>query len=429
MKIDRIKLIPATVPETPPPALTPPSSISQTAADIVDTPVQITTSEQSKQSDQRKQHIRLFLATWLGALKESLPVYVAIHIAFFVISCLALLLREKDFYGTKFPLNLLWRSWNHWDAGIYRSIAIHGYRQITDAAFFPLFPWVERAVLDVHKSTDTIIISLLYQLVLEDFGQEHAQRTLLYYALFPTAFFLATGYNESFFLCLTLLSFYCIRHGRWWLAGVFGLLACLTRETGIFLVLPFLYEYARQRDFQLQKMIRIHILAVFLIPAGIGLYCLYCVKRWGDPLAFIHAEANWDRHLQFPWFGFAQSIQSIAKAGMLSFQGLRNLTDLLPTLFILIVLILSVVGPWRLPKSKWAYSLYGLVFFVSLQLIASTGLYPLTSYGRFMLELFPAFIVMAAMGKQKWFHLNYMLISASILFFLTMEFLAGHWVL
>ncbi len=438
MKLDRVRLVPSPKPETSQPV-------------IAETPVVATTgvknleyTEVSGESErvESKNHKILSLAIWSRALTETLPVYVAIHIAFFVTTCLALLLREKDFYGTKFPVSMLWTTWNHWDAGVYRSIALHGYHLSTDSAFFPLFPLVERMVLISHLTTDSIVASLivsnfswliamivLYQLVLEDFGQEQAQRTLLYYAIFPTAFFLASGYNESFFLCLTLLSFYLIRHERWWLAGFFGLLACLTRETGIFLVLPFLYEYARQHDFQIKKMINASILAVALIPAGIGLYCLYCYRRWGDPLEFVHAEASWARHLQLPWFGMMQSFMSISEGSILSFQGLRNLTDLVPTLFVLVVLILSIVGPWRLSKERWAYAIYGLIFFVCLQLIASTGFYPLASSGRFMLELFPVFIVIAALGKQRWFHLNYMLISAAILFFLTEQFLAGHWVL
>ncbi|HCI82895.1 MAG TPA: hypothetical protein DHW02_24755, partial [Ktedonobacter sp.] len=58
-----------------------------------------------------------------------------------------------------------------------------------------------------------------------------------------------------------------------------------------------------------------------------------------------------------------------------------------------------------------------------------TNLFPLESVGRFMLELFPAFIIMAAAGKNKNFHMSYLMVSGAILFFLLTQFLTGHWVL
>ena len=77
-----------------------------------------------------------------------------------------------------------------------------------------------------HRSQEH---TLEYRLVEEDFDQERAYRTVLYLSVFPTSFFLAAAYNESLFLCFSLLSFYEMRHGRWWLAGLFGFLAGLTR--------------------------------------------------------------------------------------------------------------------------------------------------------------------------------------------------------
>jgi hypothetical protein len=77
------------------------------------------------------------------------------------------------------------------------------------------------------------------------------------------------------------------------------------------------------------------------------------------------------------------------------------------------------------------YGFYAGILYIFLQLFpnSGTGLFPLESVGRFMLELFPAFIVMAAVGKNKTFHASYLMVSAAVLFFLLTQFLIGRWVL
>jgi Gpi18-like mannosyltransferase len=207
------------------------------------------------------------------------------------------------------------------------------------------------------------IFVILYRLVSEDFNAEQAERTVLYLALFPTAFYLASGYNESLFIFLVVLNFYQLRHGHWWWAGLFGFLASLTRSTGMLLVIPFYYEYLRQGQFQL-KALRWNALAGALIPGGVVLFAIWCYTQYHDPLAFLHAEATWGRHLTFPGYGMILSMQNIqTSTGILSFQALRNMTDLLPDLLILLFIILSFVGPWRLPRQLWVYGIYALVLY------------------------------------------------------------------
>src|SRR5262249_31080871 len=152
-------------------------------------------------------------------------------------------------------------------------------------AFFPLYPLVMRGLAHfIHhnylvaglfiSNVALLVVSIvLYQLVLEDFGQERANCTVLYISVFPTAFFLASGYNESLFLCLALLCFYQIRHGRWWPAGIFGILASLTRSAGLLLIVPFCYEYLQLHQFRL-RAIRLDVVSIALIPAGIALFAL-----------------------------------------------------------------------------------------------------------------------------------------------------------
>ncbi|TMD96823.1 MAG: hypothetical protein E6I80_29930 [Chloroflexi bacterium] len=379
------------------------------------------------------------LSSWYVDFKNALSVYIPVHLAFFAISCLAVLFTVGDFSTQAKPLYTLWQSWDRWDTDFYISIPLHGYNVKYSTAFFPLYSILIRAAMVLIHSPFVagLLISdlaclgaliVLYRLVREDFDTERAWRAILYLSLFPTAFFLAAAYNEALFLFLSLLSFYQMRHGCWWLAGLFGFLAGLTRLAGIFLLIPFCYEYLQQHQFKLRN-IRCNVLSGLLIPMGVGIFSLYCYMQFGDLLAFSHAQQRWSRQLEVPWYGIVRSFYSIThNSGYLSFQSLRNVLDLIPVLLFLALAILSFVGPWRFPRRLLSYGLYAAILYFFFLLSPVTNLYPLVSLPRFMLELFPGFIILADVGKNRMFHMTYLMLAGTGLFFLLMQFLTGHWI-
>ena len=173
---------------------------------------------------------------WYAAFKQILPIYIAIHLAFVVTSGLSFLFTMRDFSAQSIPLHQIWDSWHHWDTGHYLWIATHGYTEAWRTAFFPLYPLLESVLMHITGDPFTagllisdiaglLMLVVLYQLVLEDFDAERAWRTVLYLSIFPTAFFFAAAYNEALFMCFIVTSFYAMRHGRWWWAGLFGLVA------------------------------------------------------------------------------------------------------------------------------------------------------------------------------------------------------------
>lgn len=390
---------------------------------------------------------------WFAALKQVFPVYLATHLAFIAITCLSVLFVLKDFSAQTVPSYALWQTWNRWDSAFFEAIARSGYNTWYKLAFFPLYPLLERLLMPVthgNPFTAGLIISnlaglgifiVLYRLVKEDFTSALAERTILYLAVFPTAFYLVSGYNESLFIFLSVFTFYHIRRGHWWLAGLVGLFGSLTRSVGVLMFIPFCYEYLRQHDFQWQalkrkamhvKNVRWDVCASLLIPLGLVIFGVYSLIQYHDFLGFSHAQSYWYRYFAFPGTGILLSVHDILRSpGPLSFQSLRNLTDLVPDLFILLCIVLGFIGPWRLPRQLWVYGIYAATFFIFLQLFpeGGSGHFPLESMGRFMLEMFPAFIIMAAMGKHKTFHLSYLMVSGAVLFFLLTQFLTGHWVL
>ena len=377
---------------------------------------------------------------WYLAFTSILPIYVAVHVAFVITTVFSVLFILPDFSRRSMPLVTLGQAWDRWDTKGYLAIAMHGYDTLPKIGFFPLYSMVIKCILllihnpllagaIVSNLAGLVLLVVLYRLVQEDFGHVRAYRTVLYLSLFPAAFFLAAAYTESLFLCLSVLAFYSLRRGRWWLAGLFGFLACLTRLAGILMLLPFFYEYLRQHHFSI-KAIRFDILSSLLLPAGIGLFALYCYFRFSDPLAFAHVQqAFWGHQLHVPGYGMYLSIKSILhSSGILSFQALRNSIDLGADLFILLLIVLSFFGPWKIPQPLWAYTIYAVTFYLFLQLFPINDPFPLESNARYMLEIFPAFVVLAGLGKNRMLNMNYLLISGAMLFFLLTQFLTGHWV-
>jgi hypothetical protein len=376
---------------------------------------------------------------WLMALKQIFPIYAMTHTVFLVVTVFSALFTLHDFSSNSLPLHTLLAEWNRWDTGQYIGIATSGYNAARRTAFFPLFPLSEHVVALLVRSpfvagllianvADLIMMVILYQLVKEDFGEEQANRAVIYLSIFPTAFFFASAYTESLFLCLVLLSFYHMRHSSYWLAGLFGFCACLTRSAGIMLIIPFAYEYSRQHDFSL-KQVRIDILSIALVPFALASYAAYCYWQFGDPLAFSHAEYVWARVLSFPGYGVWLSVQSIMHShGLISFQALRNCLETGIDICICLLIILSIVGPWKFPGHLRIYAIYAAAMYTFLQMFPVHNAFPLEANSRFMLEIFPAFIMLAILGKYRAFHYNYLMVSCALLCLLLLQFLTGHWV-
>jgi len=430
------------------------STLAGSAENEAAIPVEVAQNNQPSQYDQKesllnKEHERNSEATptstsetsswlkWRNATQQVLPIYLATHLAFLILTYLATLFTLGNFSTNSLHLHTLLDSWFRWDSGQYTHIATIGYDQHWTYAFFPLFPLLEKGLsflthdpfiagLIISNIAGLGMLIVLYRLVERDFNAEGAYRTTLYLSVFPTAFFFAAAYNESLFLFFTLLSFYYMRQTNWWLAGLFGFLATLTRLAGLVLLLPFCYEYLRQRQFNL-RAIRLNSLAGALIPAGLAIYSLYCYLHFHDALAFAHAQSTWHRQLQPPWQPLLNALTVISQTKMLSFTSIHNVLDLSACLFILILLILCFVGPWKFSRDHLAYAIYAAVIYLLFLISAGTGILPLASFSRFMLEVFPAFIVLSALGRKRNANLYYLTLSLTLLSFLLLQFLTGRW--
>jgi hypothetical protein len=335
-------------------------------------------------------------------------------------------------------------SWKRWDVLHYIQIAQHGYQSIFDTAFFPLFPLLISLCAHLvgnhgYFFFGMIISNLallgalfaLYQLASEALGDQVARRTLLYLCIFPTAFFFFTAYNESLFLLLVASLFLAIRRRRWWLAGLLGMLAALTRFPGILLVVPYLWEAWVMREPQEEggfwpdwKAFLRRAWPVVLIPLGTALYSLYCWHTFHSPISFASVQYRWAHRTVWPWEGIWQALVELFwKQPPGSLFEAHIILDLSATLGFI---ALAILGRRRL---RFSFTLWIGVLLL-LYLIEPSIEQPdsLISNQRFVLEMFPGFITLAALGcEHPRVHQAVVLIFPLLLATLSILFIMGFW--
>ena len=124
-----------------------------------------------------------------------------------------------------------------WDSVYYVEIARHGYTQLKQAGFFPLYPLLTGALDGIVGSTvvaGTLISLVAFAVglvlfdrlaVLETGSSLVARRAVWLLALFPASLFFSAVYTEGLFLALSVGAFLAARNGRWAWAGILGGLA------------------------------------------------------------------------------------------------------------------------------------------------------------------------------------------------------------
>jgi Gpi18-like mannosyltransferase len=350
-----------------------------------------------------------------------------------------ILLTASKYSGAPVNLTTFLSTWDHWDATRYLAIAQYGYKTQFDFAFFPFFPLLTALLTPPLGSWSYLIVGMLisngallgtlfvlYQLAVDSGGEQVARRTLLYLCIFPTAFFFFAAYNESLFLLCVTGAFLALRKQRWWLVGVLGFFATLTRSAGILLVVPYLYELwqARESLFVRKRALIFAAMPIVLIPLGMLLYSLYCWKMTGNPFIFASVQYHWARHLSWPWVGIWQALfEFFWNQPFGSFNEVHVLLDLTATLAFL---TLIVVGRRHLRGSYTLWTGFLLLYIILTPSIDQHD--SLISNQRFVLEMFPAFITLALLGIQRpRLHQAFMLLFPPLLATLSLLFVMNRW--
>lgn len=362
---------------------------------------------------------------WLDAAQ----IFVITRVLFIAITFLVpSLFPGAGIYGPHAYGSLGW--WATQDAWHFVQIAQDGYSGPWITAFLPMMPGLMHLLgpltggdyrysgLLISNVAGFAMLVLLRVLAERELGVENARRATLYMAIFPTAFYLFAPYAESLFLTFTIGAFLMLRERRWLLAGMLGGLATITKSNGMLLALPFAITFFFAWRAGLARWWQ--LLYAALIPAGLGIYAAYCWERFGDPLAFAHAQKVWGRTTQAPWVTLASAIGSVFHRSSGGSVSSAHLVLNLGAVLLFIVLLIPIFR--LLPLSYGVYSLAVICYFLTFAVADSR--YALQGDGRYVLMVFPAFMAMGVLGQRRRIHDSLVMVMLPIL-----AILAGHYVL
>ena len=382
---------------------------------------------------------------FLAAYAEPLGVWLGLRLGLAVLAVLAgLSIPGRPPGGTAPyhlpPLPALWDRlvgvWAHWDGLWYLQIATAGYHRADGTtAFLPLYPWAvgvlgtllggRPLVAGVLFSAAVFagVVVLFYQLVRDSYAPALASRAVLYLAIFPTAFFFWAIYSEGLFLLLALGMFVAARRGRWWIAGLCAAAAIWTRPFGV-LLLPCLVLEMWTAPPRPRFPITQAKWPALALPLAAGAALLaWAAAALGDPLIFVRTQAEWNRAFSWPWDTVVHAVQ-VAGETPFSYQEENQSWFYLATLALFGVL---AVAGWVRGALRPAHALYltlGLLF----PLLSATPHNPLLSLPRFVLVLFPAWILLARAGNRPWVHYGIVAGSLLLLGLYTIRFVNWFWV-
>ncbi|KPJ72557.1 hypothetical protein AMJ48_03110 [Parcubacteria bacterium DG_74_1] len=298
-----------------------------------------------------------------------------------------------------------------WDSFWYLDIARGGYSLeynpwgLYNIVFFPLYPFLIKIVsfLTIGNfvlsgwllSIVFLFLALVYlfKLTKEFHPEVDPCLPIVFLLIFPTAFFLNAIYTESLFLFLSLATFYYGLKKNFIYSGIFGLFASLTRVTGILLFIPITWEYLKTNNFKIKSVFNVKFLPTLLIPLGTFCFFLYHYFKFGNLLLFFEVQKSWGRAF------------TIERGHFDFFSNPAIVNFCLDGFFVIFALAMAYFVFKKLRIS------YGLYMLITIIIALSTG--TLMSIGRYILDLFPMYILLASIKNQ---YLKQAWVFASILF-------------
>jgi hypothetical protein len=356
-----------------------------------------------------------------------------------------------------------------WDGSWYRLVAVSGYEPINNylakAAFWPLYPWLmdwgsqlagispESVGYIISNVTFAGALVLLYRLVALDYDALVARRTLWALALFPTAFFFNAVYTESLFLLLTVGCLLAARQGNWWLAGIVGLLAALTRSAGVMLLAPMGILFLQQYGGNFRRWFPSIFPAALpaLGPIIFGWHLTTVGMKFFD---WIDVQWQWYRFPATPWetmrcatVGCTAHVPNVPQPQVhpgvdwswvdrlldaptwstitsAEFRDTFARGDWLELLVTIGAFALVLIGIRRMPLYYFALVLPPLI----VPLFSPSSVHPLMSMPRFVLPMFPLFVVIALLVRNRTAGIALATASAILMALLSMQFASWYWV-
>lgn len=301
-----------------------------------------------------------------------------------------------------------------WDGGWYLDAAGgYTYPDVTaaelyqvDIAFFPLFPFLIRAVhmitgwtpmtagIVVSAVFGALSIVAIWLLINRVSGREVADRAAMFVAFFPGSIALSLIYAEGVMLTAAACCLLALVERRWVLAGVLGALATAARPNGIAAAaacgVAALIAIYRSRDWRA-------LLAPVIASLGLVLYLVWLWAVTGAWNVWFRVQKDgWGEGIDFgasTWRDISQWYWRLPQD--LDFVEIPFIVHMRAVGLILLVPAVVCMVRWRPPAILWTYA--GTV--MALSLFSQT----LGARPRFLFTAFPLVVAVAWQLRGTWY--------------------------
>lgn len=399
---------------------------------------------------------------WKTALVVGLAARIVLGlwgIAVFSIGIPAELMESRQIYYwgvepvTQGVSGALWGVWQRWDAIHYIRIAQSGYTHEDLSVFYPLYPLLGKCLalltgLDILVTLSLVSLvctivamAFLYKIIAEYLNPAWAKPSVIFMAVFPSAFFFFAPYPQSLGLMLILMSIWYALKQRWLGVACCGLAVGLTHSTTFPLVFSLTILALRSDEISWKKIIlnslrndlgellsqtqkrllsakiwgKIFIAFTPLIGSAIFLL-------WRSTLGFPPYEqvqlVRWGRTIQWPW-EILQNYSLLINLNYLLSSGWINLLSFICSLSV------GVYSVFYFPTWIWVFQASS---FLMLTFTNMNG-FPLASYNRLVLLQFPIFMILASMTiSQKRARFIFLVIFGLLQLYITILNIMWVWV-
>jgi len=324
---------------------------------------------------------------------------------------------------------VLVRPWQRWDTEYYLNIAERGYR-LDDGStqFHPLYPWMGRVFGDVLGGNMLLgllaassVCGLLFLMGFErlarlDLSPGTSRRAAVYLLHAPLAFVLFAPYTEALFLLSSVIVFLMARRRAWWMAGTAAGLAALTRQQGIFLLIPLAWELWEWSGRDWRKVLGNwrSALSLALAPAGLLVWLVYRAVVLADIAFDAYRPQTWIYGLLIstgatrviPEQGFVAPWRALGAA--FSHPRPTTVVDLILAGIFVLMFVWGGRSLWRLRPSYFLYS--AAVLLVSFSYF--TGSFqPYMGLPRHCFLAFPLFLPVASWAERRNFDVPIILLG------------------
>jgi hypothetical protein len=312
--------------------------------------------------------------------------------------------------------------WERWDAKIFAEAVRSGFSAANGtSSFHPLFAVVSKPFAFIFSEpivglwlvssfAGLVAVVATYRLACLDFPELTAEISGVMLLAFPVSAVLFAPYTESLWIAFAALCLLWARQGRWLLAAAAAAAATLTRQQGLFLVLPLAWELWAAHERRIRAIFQdgCGLLAIAAAPLAYLGWIVYRGVALGEgqpDFSSVHAliystllaSSSTNvvpvQTMLPPWEGLARAVVITIKHPKIY----NTLNLILAGMFLLLL-----AGAWRYMRMSYRLLTAALVL-VSFSYYTGPAI-PYMGLPRHLLLAFPVFIGIApvlAQGKRR----------------------------